>query len=209
MISSFGQTSATGLSRLVDNEIKHDSVTRWLGNSDFSSKTLWQVVKPLVRKHQAEDACLIFDDFIIEKAYTDENDLIYWHWDHSKKRNVKGINILNAFYHTWKEGEIEALRVPVGFETIKKRFRFCDLKSKKEKRKSDVSKNELMLQMIAKAIANGLIFKYIIADSWFASVGNMRFIRQKKKIFIFDRQSNRLAALSEADRQAGNWTRID
>ena len=79
LISSFGQTSATGLSRLVDNEIKHDSVTRLLSNSDFSSKTLWQTVKPLVRKHQAEDACLIFDDFIIEKAHTDENDLICWH----------------------------------------------------------------------------------------------------------------------------------
>lgn len=209
LISSFGQTSATGLSRLVDNEIKHDSVTRLLSNANFSSKTLWQTVKPLVRKHQTEDAWLIFDDVIIEKAHTDENDLICWHWDHSKKRNVKGINVLNAFYHTWKAGMKEPLRVPVGFETIKKTIRFCDLKTKKEKRKSDISKNELMLQMIAKAIANGLIFKYIIADSWFASVANMRFIKQKKKIFIFDMQSNRLAALNEADRQAGNWTRID
>ena len=74
--------------------------------------------------------------------------------------------------------------MPVGFETIQKTVRFCDLKTQKEKRKSDISKNELMLQMIAKAIANGLIFKYIIADSWFASVANMRFIKQKKKIFI-------------------------
>jgi Transposase DDE domain len=209
LISSFGQTSATGLSRLVDNEVKHDSVTRLLSNADFSSKTLWQTVKPLVRLHQTEDACLIFDDVIIEKAYTDENDLICWHWDHSKRRNVKGINVLNAFYHTWKVGESEPLRAPVGFETIKKTVRFCDVKTKKEKRKSDVSKNDLMLQMIAKAIANGLIFKYIIADSWFASVANMRFIKQKKKIFIFDMQSNRLAAMSQAERKAGNWTRID
>ncbi len=103
----------------------------------------------------------------------------------------------------------EALRVPVGFETIRKTIRFCDLKTKKEKRKSDISKNELMLQMIAKAIANGLMFKYIVADSWFASVANMRFIRQKQKIFIFDMQSNRLTVFNEADRQAGNWTRID
>lgn len=66
-----------------------------------------------------------------------------------------------------------------------------------------------MLQMIGKAISNGLIFKYIIADSWFASVANMRFIKHKKKIFIFDMQSNGLAVLNETDRQAGNWTRID
>jgi len=37
----------------------------------------------------------------------------------------------------------------------------------------------------------------------------MRFIKQKKKIFIFDMQRTRLGALSEAERKAGNWTRID
>jgi hypothetical protein len=209
LISSFGQTSATGLSNLVDNAIRHDSITRLLANSDFNGKTLWQTVKPLVREHQNENACLIFDDCIIEKAYTDENDLICWHWDHSKKRNMKGINLLSAFYHTQKDVKSETLRIPVSIETIKKTIRFCDLKTRKEKRKSPVSKNELMLRMIVQAMANGLIFKYILADSWFASVENMTFINKKKKIFIFDMQVNRLAALTEEDRRNGRWTRID
>lgn len=209
LISSFGQTSATGLSNLVDNSIKHDRITRLLANSDFNGKTLWQAVKPLVREHQSENACLIFDDCLIEKAYTDENDLICWHWDHSKRRNIKGINLLSAFYHTRKDVKSELLRVPVSIETIKKTIRFCDLKSKKEKRKSSISKNELMLLMIAQAIANGLIFKYILADSWFASVENMSFINKKKKLFIFDMQSNRLAALRTEDQKKGCWTSID
>lgn len=209
LISSFGQTSATGLSRLIDNAIGHDQFTRLLAHAEFSGKTLWQAVKPLVREHQNEDACLIFDDCLIEKAFTDENDLICWHWDHSKRRNIKGINLLSAFYHTRKDARAETLRIPVGIETIKKTMRFCDLKTKKEKRKSEVSKNELMLKMIAQAIANGLIFKYILADSWFASVENMTYINQKQKIFIFDMKSNRLAALREEDRKQGRWTRID
>jgi len=209
LISSFGQTSATGLADLVDNSIKHDSITRLLSGSDFAAKTLWKTVKPLVREHQNEFACLIFDDCIIEKAYTDENDLICWHWDHSKKRNIKGINLLSAFYHTRKDTRSEILRVPVSIETIKKTMRFCDLKTHKEKRKSDVSKNELMREMILQALKNGLIFKYILGDSWFASVENMSFIEKKKKFFIFDMQSNRLAAVSEEDRKNGRWTSID
>lgn len=209
LISSFGQTSATGLSRLLDNAIEHDQFTRLLANSDFSGKTLWQAAKPLVREHQNENACLIFDDCVIEKAYTDENDLICWHWDHSKKRNIKGINLLSGFYHTQKNSSSEILRMPVSIETITKPIRFCDLKTKKEKRKSVVSKNELMRKMIAQAIANGVIFKYILADSWFASVENMTFINKKKKLFIFDMQCNRLAAISEEDRRKGRWTRID
>ena len=33
-----------------------------------------------------------FDDTIQEKPYTDENELIPWHFDRSKNRTVKGIN---------------------------------------------------------------------------------------------------------------------
>ena len=66
-----------------------------------------------------------------------------------------------------------------------------------------------MRGMIAQALANGLIFKYILGDSWFASVANMSFIEKKKKFFIFDMQTNRLAAMSEAERKNGRWTRID
>jgi len=209
LLSSFGQTSATGLSNLVDGAINHDKITRFLSNSNFTSKDIWLSLKTLVREHQTECGCLIFDDTIIEKQYTDENDLICWHWDHSKGRNVKGINLLTAFYYTHKHDKDQPLRLPIAIETIKKAVAFCEIKTKKVKRTSLISKNELMQQMIIQAIANGLIFKYILADSWFASVDNMKFINQKKKFFIFDMQSNRLTALSEKDRNSGHWTRID
>ncbi len=209
LLSSFGQTSATGLSRLVDGEISHDLVTRFLSSNEFNSKTLWQKVKPLVRKHQSEDGCLIFDDVIIEKPYTDENEMICWHFDHSQSRTVKGVNMLNAFYHTQAEQDSEPLRVPIGFELILKTVLFCEIKTKKEKRTSPVTKNELLQQMVTQAIHNQLKFKYILADSWFASAANMRFIKKKKKFFIFDMKSNRMVALSAKDRNAGHWTRID
>lgn len=207
LLSSFGQTSATGLSNMLDNAIKHDHFTRLLTESNFDSKYLWLSVKALVRLHQTEDACLIFDDSIIEKPYTDENDMICWHWDHSKSVNVKGINILTAFYHSQKDSQ--ALRVPVAVESIKKAIRFCDVKTKKEKRASAVTKNELMQNMIAQAIANHLIFRYVLADTWFASSANMRFVASKNKFFIFDLQSNRLGCLSEENRNKGSWTNID
>lgn len=209
LLSSFGQTSATGLSNLLDNAVKHDHFTRLLKESEFDSKYLWLSVKSLVREHQTDEACLIFDDSIVEKPYTDENDMVCWHWDHSKSRNVKGINILTAFYHTHKSGQTHALRVPVAVECIKKTIRFCDLKTKKEKRASPITKNELMRNMITQSITNGLIFRYVLGGSWFASSENMRFIASKNKFFIFDLQSNRLGCLSEENRNQGSWTNID
>ena len=37
LLSSFGQTSATGLSRLVEGELSHDSISRFLSCNDFNS----------------------------------------------------------------------------------------------------------------------------------------------------------------------------
>ncbi len=72
---AFGQASATGLSELLDQAVSHDKITRLLSNNDFSSTDLWLLVKALVREHETNDACLIFDDTIIHKPHTEENEL--------------------------------------------------------------------------------------------------------------------------------------
>jgi hypothetical protein len=58
------------------------------------------VVKPHVRKIESAEGVLIVDDSIAEKPYTDENDIICWHYDHSQQRNVKGINFVTCLYHS-------------------------------------------------------------------------------------------------------------
>ena len=196
LISSTSQASATGLSNLLDNEISHDKITRFLNKSEFNNKSLWLSVKSIIREHETENACLIFDDCIIDKQYTDENPLICWHWDHAKQRNIKGINFLTAFYTTQRDQAKQAVRLPVMFELILKTVSFCDIKTKKETRQSPVTKNELMQKMIQQCIDNQLLFKYVLGDSWFASSDNMHFIARKKKLFIFDLQENRLAVFA-------------
>jgi len=209
LLTTMSQATATGLSKVVDGAVSHDQISRLLSENEFTSKDLWQSVKPLVRQHEKEEACLIFDDSIIEKKYTDENPLICWHFDHSINKAVKGINLLTGFYHTHKANEELPLRVPVSFELVLKTVHFCDIKSKKEKRQSPITKNEMLRQMVQQSIHNQLKFKYVLADSWFGSSENMLFIHRKKKFFIFDMKSNRKAVLSEKDRNNGQWTRID
>jgi hypothetical protein len=210
LLSSFGQVTATGLSELLDGSISHDKITRMLSAKRSLSQELWNNVKPLVRKHESEEACLIFDDTIVSKPYTDENDLICWHWDHSKNRNEKGINLLTAFYHTQSSTEAEPLRVPVSFECVTKPIRFRDEKTGKEKRKSVVTKNEMMRSMVKQAIeSQHLKFRYVLTDSWFASSDNMLFIDRMKKYFVMDMKNNRLCMFAAADRHKGQWTSVD
>lgn len=67
LLVSFSQTSATGLSNLMNGEISHDQVTRFLSNEKKTSKDLWLVVKPFIKKIQSAKGVLIIDDSIEEK----------------------------------------------------------------------------------------------------------------------------------------------
>lgn len=64
IISSFGQITATGLSRALSGAITHDKVTRFLSEEDMNSKKLWKLVKPVVREQEKEDGVIIVDDTI-------------------------------------------------------------------------------------------------------------------------------------------------
>ena len=104
LICSFGPTTATGLSRVLDGEISHDQVTRFLSAPAKTSANLWRVVKPLVRQVESEASVLVIDEsideIIEENPYTNENELICWPGDSAKERTVKGTNFLTAFYVT-------------------------------------------------------------------------------------------------------------
>jgi hypothetical protein len=204
LLSSFGQTTATGLSNLLDGELSHDQVTRFLNWDDYDSKTLWQHVKKAVREVEREDGVLIFDDTIQEKPYTDENELVCWHFDHTKGRSVKGINILNCLYHAG------GVALPVAFELVRKPYLYSDLATRKVKRKSEETKNEMLRRMLKTCRHNQLKYRYVLADSWFSAQENLTFVREGLgKHFVVALKSNRTLALSLEDKQQGRFIRID
>ena len=179
LLYSTRQTTATGLSELLEGNISHDKITRFLSTETLDDKMLWKKVKKLVRAYEEENACLIFDDTIIEKPYMDENEIICWHYDSKEGKAVKGINLLTAFYNSEKAGQI--LRLPIGFRVIAKTEEYVDEKSGETKRKSEKTKNEMMQEMIKQEIQNQVKFRYILADSWYSSAENMRFVGNKEK----------------------------
>jgi hypothetical protein len=204
LVTSFSYTTATGLSSLLDGEISHDQVTRFLSHKQFSSADLWKNVKKDVRDIESDEGVLIFDDTVQEKRYSSENTLINWHFDHTVGRTVKGINLLNCIYHS-KEASL-----PVAFKLITKPFQYSDIKTKRLKRKSQATKNEDLIEILKACKKNQLKWRYVLADSWFSSTGNMKFIHEKmKKYFLLALKSNRLIALSKEDKQQGRFVRID
>jgi hypothetical protein len=203
LLSACGLATATGLSALVDEAVSHDKVTRLLSARQYTSKDLWAQVKPMVRSVQGEEGVLIFDDTIQEKAWTDESELMCWHYDHVSGRNVRGINLLNALYHC------AGASIPVAFELVSKPIVYCDLQTRRQTRKSEVTKNELMRQMIRVCIQNELKFRFVLTDSWFSAQENFEFITAQGKHFISALKDNRLVALSEQDKKQKRFVRVD
>lgn len=207
LLSSFGQTTATGLSRLLEGSICHDDVTDFLNTLEGSSKALWHQVKPLVRKIEKEDGVLIFDDSIAEKAYSDINGLIAVHYDHAKDRYVRGVNLLTALY------QVDSYSIPISFELIIKRL-CSDIKTKKQEWKASYTKNELYRNMLTIAVKNKVRFKYVLHDwaalrSWFCNAENINHVLDLKKQLITAMKSNMEIALSLKDKQAGKFIKMN
>lgn len=202
LISNRGLATATGLSVMTDGEVSHDQITRYLSKELFNSKQLWKKVKPVVREIESDDACIIFDDTILEKEYTDESDIICWHYDHTKGCNVKGVNLLNMVYHS------NDTTIPIGFEVIRK-YAYCDLETKERKRKASISKNELMRNMFQTALNNHIPFRFVLMDIWFGATENFEYIAKHAKDFIAAVKSNRYFAPSLEAKYQGQFHRVD
>jgi hypothetical protein len=188
----------------LKGEISHDQVQRSLAGEEQTSADLWQIAKPHVRKIESEEGVAIVDDSIAEKPYTDENDIICWHYDHSQQRTVKGINFVTCLYHS------QGMSLPVGFELVRKTERYIDPKDGKEKRRSDKTKNEMYRDLLQQTVKNQIPFKYALNDIWFASAENMNFVKLTlRKDFVMPLKGNRKVATSADAKQQGRYQRVD
>ena len=212
LISSTGQTSATGLSRLLDGEVSHDQVTRWLRTSYLNSAQVWAQAKPLIRRAEQqrpaeEFAVLIVDDSILEKAHTDPSALMCTHRDLSQGRFVKGLNFVSLLYQA---GD---LALPIAVELIEKTEAVWDAKAQKTKVKSKYTKNEYLRATLRMALPGRpqqqVAYRYLLADSWYASAENLNAVLALGHHFVVALESSRTVALSEAARARDQFQALD
>lgn len=209
LIASFCLVTSTGLAQLLDNGYSHDQISRFLAQGKFDQKDYWKLVKGIIRKIESKNGCIVIDDTLMEKPYSTENELICWHWDHCTNRSVKGINILNFLYCSEPiDGEITT--IPCAFEVIAKTEQYFDVKDKKVKRRSPVTKNELAMERLRILVQhNQLIFKYVLWDTWVSSKENLDFVHhQLEKKFVVALKSNRRVALSQEGKRDGKFLKV-
>ena len=197
LITTFGQASATNLSKALDNEISHDAITQFLSEKLLTSREYWKLVKPTIRQYESENAFIVIDDFILEKPSSEQNTVISYNFDHTINRSVMSMNIVNATYVT------EEIQVPLDFEVVLKYGQELDFKENKWKRSPFENKNILFRKILMNAKANNILFKIVLADIWFSSSENMIFIKfDLGKNFIFPIKDNRSVRLMNSEQKS-------
>jgi hypothetical protein len=116
---------------------------------------------------------------------------------------MKGVNILNCLYSS------QGVDIPVAFEVVLKPVLYSDLKTRKVRRKSKITKNEQLRSMLSTCNHNQIQYRYVLMDSWFSSKENFEFIHDADKFFMAALPSNRNASLSLKEKKNGSYTRID
>ena len=200
--------TATGLSDVLDNQMKHDYISDALGQSGLDSRLFWKKVKPFVRKIEREDSVLSIDDVIVPKPHSTENDIICYHFDHGSGRSVKGMNIVNFMLTSPIDGQ--QVNCPLAYNIVEKTIKYVDPKTGKQKRKSERTKNDIVLEVVHRLVKlNHVKFKYILFDVWFAASHTLNYIHRKlKKHFVCPLKTNRLVALSKKDKLSGNFVTV-
>lgn len=209
LVSAFGAVTSTGLSQILDSAVSHDRISRMLSKREFTQQDYWKAIKSLVRRVESPDGVIKIDDTIEEKLHSTENSIICWHYDHSKDRNVKGINILNFVYQPYPSAQTD-FSLPVAFEIVEKTEQFFDTKSGKLKRRSERGKNEIVrtrLRILSQL--NKVKFQTVLWDTWYSSNENFEFVHKElKKTFICAIKSNRKVALTWQDKLQGKFLKI-
>ena len=91
---------------------------------------------------------------------------------------------------------------------IRKPLQYCDVKTRQIKRASEVTKNELLRDMLKTCVNNPLKFRYVLFDIWFAATENFEVVLRSGKHFVAALKDNRQVALTLEDKQQGHFVKV-
>lgn len=147
----------------------HDSISRWLSEQTCKPESLWNYVK----KEVSLKSSLIVDDTVLDKKWSPKNELVNFHWSGNEHKTIRGISLVNLLSTSNDDC------IPIDYRVY-------------EGKKEHKNKNEHFLDMLQSAKKRGFEPDFVMADSWYSSLENMKIIEKLGWKFIFGLKENRL-----------------
>ena len=158
----------------------HDSFTRLLHRLEPDPATLWADVRPLVR---LAAGVLVIDDSTLDKPRAKHIGLVAHHWSGNHHAVVRGINLITAL---WSDGD---------------RLYPCDYRVY-HKDGDGKTKNDHFADMLAAAHARGFRPQAVLFDGWYASVENLKKVRDFGWVFVTRFKGNRRVRIAHGEATA-------
>ena len=154
----FSCTEAARCYPNVSNAPCHDAFTRCLQRQPPDTEALWDEVKNHVK---LEEGFLIVDDSTLDKPYAKEIAFVRRMWSGKHHRTVNGISLVTL---VWTDGTTV---IPID-------FRIYNIDE------DDKTKNDHFLDMLDKAEERGFNPEFVLFDTWYASVKNLKSNKEKR-----------------------------
>jgi len=161
----------------------HDAFTRLLQRRPPDTEALWQEAQSFVDR---SDGLLILDDTTLDKPHATKIEHVTWHWSGKHGRAVKGINLLTLLWG----GPPEEADPPDGEDETKEAHLPCDFRLY-NKEEDGLTKNDHFRQMLDTASERDFAPGYVVFDSWYSGLDNLKKIRSQGWHFFTRLKSNR------------------
>ncbi len=183
LIGSPSVVTATEAARVQPDHPRapaHDAFTRLLHRLEPDPTALWDEVRPLI---DPAAGVLVIDDSTLDKPRAKHMGLVGHHWSGNHHRVVRGINLITL---AWTDGD---------------RLYPCDYRLY-HKPSDGKTKNDHFADLLAAAHARGFTPQCVLFDGWYASVENLKRVRQLGWRFVTRLKANRKVRIDRGEAKA-------
>lgn len=152
--------------------MSHDAVSRWLQNTKCQPKDIWDVAKSDVL---GKSGIIIADETVLDKSRSDKVELVAWQYSGDEHDVIKGIGMVNLLFKDANSGEV----IPMDYRIY-------------HPPEDGKTKNDHFREMLKSAYERKVTPEAVIADSWYSSLNNLKFIRDLGWTWVMGLRKNRI-----------------
>lgn len=165
----------------------HDAFTRLLTRQPPDTEALWQEAQKLVPEKARQSGLLVLDDTTLDKPYARKMELVTRHWSGKHKRVVAGINLLTMLWTDSNSSSNNSSNNSNNSNPLVP----CDFRLYDAPR-DGLTKNDHFRDMLQVAKKRGFAPRYVLFDSWYSGLDNLKLVRTLEWRFLTRLKSNRL-----------------
>jgi len=164
----------------------HDAFTRLLTRQPPDTEALWHEAQKLVPEKARQSGLLVLDDTTLDKPYARKMELVTRHWSGKHKRVVSGINLLTMLWTRSGSSSGSGSGSGSSRPLVPCDFRLYDAP------RDGLTKNDHFQAMLRVAKERGFVPRYVLFDSWYSGLDNLKLVRALGWHFLTRLKSNRL-----------------